>query len=69
MQPDAMDHLHERSIEALDATYADLLRLARQGTPGAKAQLREIVELRARLTGDVGRQAEQQQEIAAIELS
>ena len=69
MQPDAMDHLHERSIEALDATYADLLRLARQGTPGAKAQLREIVELRARLTGDIGRQAEQQQEIAAIELS
>ncbi|HEV8191976.1 MAG TPA: hypothetical protein VGP82_10900 [Ktedonobacterales bacterium] len=67
MQPNAMDHLHERSIEALDATYADLLRLARQGTLGAKAQLREIVELRARLTGDVGRQAEQQQEITAIE--
>lgn len=37
-------------------------------TQGAKAQLHENVELRARLTGDVGQQAEQQQEIAAIEI-
>ena len=58
-----MDHLHNLSVAALDATYADLLQLARQGTPGVKAQLREIIELRARLTGDRLRQEEQQREL------
>jgi hypothetical protein len=66
MRPEAMEHLHEQSVEALDATYADLLRLARQGTPEAKAQLREVVELRARITGDSVRFAEQQKELAQL---
>jgi hypothetical protein len=63
VRPETIDHLHNLSVAALDATYADLLRLARQGTPGAKAQLREIIELRARLTGDRQRQEEQQREL------
>jgi hypothetical protein len=58
-----MDHLHQQSVAALDATYADLLQLARQGAPGAKAQLRDLIALRARLTGDTQYQAQQQREV------
>ena len=66
MRPETIDHLHDQSVAALDETYADLLRLARQGTPGAKAQLAEVIALRARLTGDSQRQAEQQREVDAL---
>jgi hypothetical protein len=66
VRPETIDHLHQQSVAALDATYADLLQLARQGAPGAKAQLRELIELRARLTGDTQRQAQQQQEIEQL---
>jgi hypothetical protein len=66
MRPETADFLHQQSIAALDATYADLLALARQGTPGAKERLRETIELRARLTGDTARQVEQQKEVDSL---
>ncbi len=47
---ESTDYLQKMNIDALDALYADLLRLARRGTPGAKERLREIVQLRARLS-------------------
>lgn len=66
MRPETAEFLHKQSIAALDETYADLLALARQGTPGAKERLGEVIELRARLTGDSARQAQQQKEVDGL---
>ncbi len=69
MHPEAIEHLYWQNIEALDTLYSSLLKLAQQGAPEAKEKLREVAEMRARITGDADYLARQQREIDELATS
>lgn len=55
-----------RLAYSLDNLHADLLRLAQQGTPDTRDQLYDVIELRARISGDMKTLAEQQEQISNL---
>ncbi len=69
MHPEAIEHLYRQNIEALDTLYSSLLKLAQQGAPEAKEKLREVAEMRARITGDTDYLAQQQKEVDGLAAS
>jgi hypothetical protein len=66
MSPETIEYLHKMNIESLDALYDRLIRLAKQGTPDAKQQIPEIIELRARISGDMETLSQQRQELQSL---